>query len=414
MTEGPSAREVLSDRSVRCFLAATTLSTTAVVGQAVALGVRVFDLTGRELDLGVLGLVEFLPSMLLVTVAGGVADRADRRKIARAMLVVESLAAAGLALLAGRDGGSLASILGVVLVFGTARAFANPALRALPANIVDRERLPRLSALYSLSWQLALIAGPVLGGLAYAIDPRLPFAGAALGLASAAGLLGLVRATQQLAGADGDRGTSRLRQALEGLRVIRGNQILLGAITLDLFAVLFGGAVALLPALAQKRLGIGPVGLGWLRAAGGIGAASMAAILAVRPVRARVGRALFAAVGIFGAATIVLGITRSAPVAFVAILVLSAADAVSVFIRVTLTPLVVPDELRGRVLAVEAVFIGASNELGAFESGVAGQLLGPALAVSLGGVATLVVVGVAALAFPALGRVDRFSDLTER
>ena len=203
-----------------------------------------------------------------------------------------------------------------------------------------------------------------------------------------------------------------LHTALEGLRLIFRTPILLGAISLDLFAVLFGGAVALLLAIADEQLGVGAVGLGVLRAAAGVGAAIMAVTLALRPINRRVGRSLFVAVGIFGIGTIVLGITHSFAIAFVSLLVLSAADAVSVFIRATLTPLVTPASARGRVLAVENVFIGASNELGAFESGVAGQLLGLAPAVVLGGGMTLVVAGVWTVLFPSLRDVDRFSDLS--
>jgi predicted MFS family arabinose efflux permease len=198
------------------------------------------------------------------------------------------------------------------------------------------------------------------------------------------------------------------REALEGLRFIRSNPILLGAISLDLFAVLFGGAVALLPAIAEDRLGVGAVGLGWLRAAGGIGAAVVTVFLSLRPVQRLVGRVLLVAVAIFGAVTIVLGVTRSFAVAFVALAVLAGADSVSVYVRATLVPLMTPSEMRGRVLAVENVFIGASNELGAFESGVAGELLGSAGAIVLGGAATMIVALTWWLSFPALKGVDRF------
>ena len=187
--------------------------------------------------------------------------------------------------------------------------------------------------------------------------------------------------------------------------------MLLGAISLDLCAVLFGGAVALLPAIAEERLGVGPAGLGWLRAAGGIGASLVTICLAIRPLRRRVGSTLFFVVGVFGAATVGLGLTRSFWIAFAMMLVLSGADAVSVFIRSTLVPLVTPDEVRGRVLAVESVFIGASNELGAFESGVLGQAIGASGSIVFGGVATMVVVVVFARLFPALRHVDRFEDL---
>ena len=201
-----------------------------------------------------------------------------------------------------------------------------------------------------------------------------------------------------------------LHEALEGLRFIRTQPVLLGAISLDLFAVLFGGAIALLPAIAEDRLGVGAVGLGWLRAAGGIGAAIVTVTLAVRPLHRRVGRTLLTVVAIFGVFTIVLGVTHSFTVAFVAMAVLSGADAISVFIRATLVPLITPEGKRGRVLAVENVFIGASNELGAFESGVAGELLGTAGAVVLGGAATLAIAGLWWFVFPALRNVDRFPE----
>jgi MFS family permease len=202
-----------------------------------------------------------------------------------------------------------------------------------------------------------------------------------------------------------------LRSATEGLHFIRRTPILLAAISLDLFAVLFGGAVALLPAIAEEQLNVGDVAYGWLRAAGGIGAASMAAFLAIRPLRRHVGKVLLVAVAIFGAGTIVLGSTSSYVIAFAAVLILSAADMVSVFVRGSIVPLVTPDEKRGRVSAVENVFIGATNELGAFESGVAAQAFGTPATVIGGGIATLGIVGVWWFGFPALRDIDQFSDL---
>jgi predicted MFS family arabinose efflux permease len=204
-----------------------------------------------------------------------------------------------------------------------------------------------------------------------------------------------------------------LHEAVEGLRFVRSQPILFGAISLDLFAVLFGGAVALLPAIAEDRLGVGAVGLGWLRAATGIGAGLVALFLTVRPVSRHIGRTLLMTVALFGVGTIALGVTTSFAVAFVALLVLSGADAVSVFIRSTLVPLVTPHDKRGRVLAVEAVFIGASNELGAFESGVVGQLLGPATAIVIGGVATLAIAALWWGVFPALRSVDAFPAISD-
>jgi hypothetical protein len=200
-------------------------------------------------------------------------------------------------------------------------------------------------------------------------------------------------------------------QALEGLRFIRRTPLLLAAISLDLFAVLFGGAVALLPAIAEKRLGVGAVGLGWLRAAGGIGASITAAALAARPFRHKVGRWLLIAVAVFGVATVVLGVTRSYVVAFIAMFLLTSADMVSVFVRGTLVPLATPNAMRGRVLAVEQVFIGASNELGAFESGVAAALFGLVVAIASGGLATLAIVGLWWVLFPSLRDVDTFDEV---
>ena len=323
----------------------------------------------------------------------------------------------------------------------------------MPPDIAPDGGLPRLVAFTSVGWQIALIAGPVIAGFLYLVGPGAPFVfcvvlsgigavtvqfarprrgrfqgapsspeveGAALvDLAdenrAAETIVGTIEApdqpmqtTAQLR--DPPTRAGRFREAFEGLRVIRRNPLLLGAISLDLFAVLFGGAVALLPSLAENRLGVDAVGLGWLRAATGIGATIVTVGLSIRPVRRHIGRNLFLVVALFGAFTIVLGLTRSFAVAFVSLLLLSAADSVSVYIRSTLVPLVTPSPARGRVMAVESVFLGASNELGAFESGVAGQLLGTSGAVVLGGVATLGVVGVWTFLFPALGRMDRFPD----
>jgi predicted MFS family arabinose efflux permease len=290
----------------------------------------------------------------------------------------------------------------------------------LPADVVAPEDLPWLVARNSITFQAALIAGPVLGGSLYAVDPRAPFLAMAVLLAVAAVTIQLVSVrpfdrrpatgatTGATTGASGRSSRPSVREAVEGLRVIRAQPILLGVISLDLFAVLFGGAVALLPAIAEERLGVGAVGFGWLRAAGGIGAAVVTIGLARRPIRRHVGRILLLVVAAFGLFTIVLGLTQSFVVAFLAMAVLTGFDAVSVFIRGTLVPLVVTADTRGRVLAVENVFIGASNELGAFESGVAGQVLGTSAAVVLGGMATIAIAGVWWVVFPALRNTDRF------
>ena len=416
--EGPpdtGVREVLGNRSAVSLLLAMTLATMASTAQFTALGKFVFDSTRRPLDLGLIGLAEFLPAAVLVVVSGSLADRFDRRRVAALAFFGEAAVVVALAAVAATTLDGIALVLGVVVLFGTCRALGAPSGRALPAMVVAPRTVPRMMAFFSGSWQVGLIAGPVLGGFLYVVSPSAPFVASA-GLLLVAGLLLLTLKYDpdaDLATADRDDPDDRpgLRSALEGLRFVRRTPILLGAISLDLFAVLFGGAVALLPAIATDRLGVGAVGLGWLRAAGGIGAALTTAFLAARPLRRHVGRKLFAAVAVFGLTTIVLGVTRTYAVAVVAILLLSAADAVSVFVRVSLVPLVTPNEVRGRVFAVENVFIGASNELGGFESGVAAALLGVPVAVALGGVATLVVVGLWSWWFPALRDVDHFADL---
>lgn len=398
-------------RSVVALLTSTLCSSTAITLVTTVLGKLVFDLTGSELALGLLGLAEFAPAALLVFVTGPVADRLDRRRVASVALLLEATTIAGMALYAASDPTSSGPIFVLVVAFGTFRAFANPATRSLPADTVSSERLPWLVARQSITWQASAIFGPVLGGFLYVAGVGIPFAvGAALVVVGAVVILFV---QPRPVATRPERARPGLKDAMEGLRFVRSEPILFGAITLDLFAVLFGGAVALLPAIAEDRLAVGAVGLGWLRAAIGVGAAGVTLVLAFRPLRRRVGPILLASVALFGVGTIVLGVTTSFVVAFVSLMVLSGADAVSVFIRSTLVPLVTPHDKRGRVLAVEMVFIGASNELGAFESGVVGQLLGPAVAVVVGGIGTLAVAGLWFRIFPALARVDRFPEAAD-
>ena len=424
--------------SVVALLVSVFCSSAAAMAQATVLGKVVYDLTSSELDLGLLGLLEFAPAFLLVLVTGAVADRFDRRKVAAAGAASEAVVAAALGWYAGRNPTSVTPIFVLVVLFGVGRAFAAPAARSMPADMMPPSRLPWLVARNSGAWQAAIIVGPVMGGLLYTVNVRLPFAASAVLLIVAATTILLVRlrpraevpggpaaepspaeiraaAAREAAvePAEGHTtaaapGGGSVHDAMEGLRFVRRQPILLGAISLDLVAVLFGGAVALLPAIAKDRLGVGAVGLGWLRAAGGIGAGITTLGLAARPLARRVGRTLLLVVALFGLFTIVLGVTRNFTVAFVAMIALSGADAVSVFIRATLVPLVTPDDKRGRVLAVENVFIGASNELGAFESGVLGQLIGTSGSVIFGGLATLATSLGWYFLFPALRKVDRF------
>jgi MFS family permease len=405
----PSARQVAGDRQVAMFLLAQATLTIAVTLQGAALAKHVYDITDSAFALGLLGLVEFMPALLLLPLTGSVADRFDRRRVAATAFTVEIGVSLLLFLYATTSPTSAVPIFGLAALFGTVRAFGSPAMRAVPPLIAPDGGLPRVIAMYSATWQFGMIVGPATSGLLYEIDPAVPYVAAAVGAALGAVATMAVhyrRPQQRTAPAQ----SPTWHHALEGLRFVRRRPILLGAISLDLFAVLFGGAVALLPAIAEDRLHVGNIGYGWLRAAPGVGAVIVSALLAVRPLRHHVGSALFGAVAAFGVLTVVLGITRSYAVAFVALVLLAAADSVSVFIRATLVPLATPDHMRGRVSAVENVFIGASNELGAFESGVAAAVLGVGPAVVLGGVATMAVVGLWNVWFPALRRVDTFDD----
>ena len=392
---------------------ATFLSMAMTIGQITILGKQVFDMTGRPLYLGLLGLAEFVPAFLLAPISGMVADRFERRLVFAWGLGGEALASIGLYFYVASDPTSVLPIYGLAVAFGTARAFLMAVSRALPVDLAPEGARERMVALNVAGWQAGFIVGPVTFGFAFEVDPALPYLLAAGSSAAAIGLLMLVPSgdVRRAALAAGAGVRAGLAHALEGLRYVRRNRVLLGAISLDLFAVLLGGAMALLPAIAEERLGVGAVGLGWLAAAVGIGASAVMVALSVRPLQRRVGPSLMAAVATFGVGTIVLGLTRSYIVAFAALAVLGGADAVSIFVRGTIVPLATPEEMRGRVLAVEYVFIGGSNELGAFESGVAGALLGVAGAVVFGGVGTLAVVAIWLLWFPELRSIDRFAEV---
>ncbi len=407
-----STREVLRLPAVRAMLVYSTALSSGLMLQAAAIGKHVYDITGREIDIGWIGLVEFLPAAFLVLLTGVVADRFARKRVV--MIGVAGELASSLAMLfyARTNPTAVAPIFLIALLYGVSRAFIAPAARSIWPSIAPPGGLPAVVALSSAAYTSAMIVGPAMSGLLYSIDPWVAYAGSSVLITI--GWVSFTRVKVPSVVTQTPMSRPTLHDAVEGLRFIRRTPILLAAISLDLFAVLFGGAIALLPVIAEERLGVGDVAYGWLRASAGIGAALMAVFLAVRPVRTKVGHKLFFVVAIFGVGTVVLGLTRSYFVAFFAVLIISAADMVSVFIRGSIVPLVTPDEKRGRVLAVENVFIGASNELGAFESGVASQAVGAAGAVVGGGVATVGVAGLWWLMFPALRNVDTFSDLEER
>ncbi len=407
---GLTTGEVLRFGSVRALLVANGVLYTGVALQAAALGKQAYDITGRAADLGWIGLAEFLPAMLLVLVTGTVADRFDRKKVAVIAISGEVLTSVALMFYAFSDPTEVWPLFVIAFLYGISRAFVAPATRTMPPMVAPIGGLPKVIALAAATWTGATILGPAMSGFLYAIDPWVAYAVSSALIATSIFLIAGLRFERQPDPPDPDDKPT-FRSAVEGLVFIRRTPILFAAIALDLFAVLFGGAVALLPAIADDQLGVGDVAYGWLRAAPGIGAAAMALFLAARPVERHVGRVLLVAVAIFGAGTVVLGVTDRYAVAFVALLVLSAADMVSVFIRSSIVPLVTPDEKRGRVMAVENVFIGASNELGAFESGLVGQAIGIPATVIGGGIATIAVVGVWWVGFPALRNVDRFDEL---
>jgi len=413
-----SASQVLRSPGVSPLLIASFTLTCGVMLQAATLGKFIFDITNSALDIGWLGLAEFLPAALFVLVTGTVADRFNRKKVSLIALSGQ-LASSILFVLYARNSApgllpsSATPIFFIAFFFGFSRAFAAPAMRSIPPMIAPPGGLPRLIAMYSATWTGAAIIGPAISGFLYAVDPWIAFATSAVLIAFGMLCFSFITLPEVTAPVEKQERPT-LQHAMEGLHFIRRTPVLLAAISLDLFAVLFGGAVALLPVIAEEQLHVGDVAYGWLRAAGGIGAAGMAILLASRPVRRNVGRTLLMVVAVFGGATIVLGTTHVYWVAFFAVLIANGADMVSVFIRGSIVPLVTPDEKRGRVLAVENVFIGASNELGAFESGVVSSLVGTPATVIGGGIATMGIAGIWWLAFPALRDVDRFEDLQDR
>jgi MFS family permease len=412
--------EILRAPSVAAYISANILLYVGLSLQVTTLAKQVYDITKRELDLGWLGLAEFLPIALLVFVTGTVADRYNRKRISQFAMLGELASALLLAWYASTEPTGVFPIFVIAILYGSSRAFLAPSMRPIAAAIAPEGRLPQMIALYSTVWTSAGIIGPAASGFLYSASPVLAYlVGSAL-IGCAITSFSTVRVPPTKRAADDASGELRgvgsnerptLRSAIEGLSYIRRTPILFAAIALDLFAVLFGGAVALLPVIAEERLGVGNIAYGWLRAAAGIGAGSVALLLAIRPLRRHVGKWLLVAVGVFGAGTIVLGLTRTYWIALVAVLVIHGADMVSVFVRGSIVPLVTPDDKRGRVSAVENVFIGATNELGAFESGVAAAAVGVPATVVGGGVFTLGIVGVWWVKFKQLRNVDRFEDL---
>jgi MFS family permease len=405
-----TARDVLRFTNARRMLGSSFAFYIGVSLQVATLGKHIFDTTGRAIDIGWLGLAEFAPIALLVLVSGSVADRFNRKHVAALALTGEMLCAIALVVYSLSGSTAVWPFFVIGVAFGVSRAFLSPATRAMYPMVAPEGGLPPIIAMSSGVWTSAMIIGPAASGFLYSVAPWVAYATTAALIFI--GMIGIMRVQfeREPTPRDPDE-KATLRSAMEGLYFIRRTPILLAAISLDLFAVLFGGAIALLPVIAEEQLNVGDVAYGWLRASAGIGAAAMALLLSFKPLRRNVGKALLLAVAVFGVGTIVLGMTHTYWIAFAAVLILSAADMVSVFIRGSIVPLVTPDSKRGRVSAVESVFIGATNELGAFESGVASQAFGTPATVIGGGVATLGVVAVWWFGFKPLRDIDMFSDL---
>ena len=408
-----TARALLRERDYMVFLATRVAGVLGTVAQSVTMGWQVYDLARADqgvsesaLRVGLLGLATFLPLVVLALPAGVAADRYPRKVILMACFGAEAGLAGVLAWTAASGALSVSTLIAFAFAFGIARAFRGPAGVALAPMLVPPALLPRAIAWNSLAFEAGTIAGPALAGLLVGRWSSAHAYGVALTLylVCIAGLALVRRSTRPAAQAG-----SRLEQIREGLRYIRDNKIVLGAISLDLFAVLLGGATALLPVFARDILAVGPEGFGLMRSAPAVGAAVVALVLASRPIHRRAGRTMFTGVAIFGVATIVFGLSRSFWLSMAALATLGGADMLSVYVRQTLVQIVTPDGMRGRVASVASLFIGASNELGEFESGVTARLFGPVMAAVFGGAASLCVTGLWARLFPTLLKVDRLA-----
>jgi MFS family permease len=385
------------------FLCARSFTEFAAQIGAVAVGWHVYALTHSAFDLGMVGLTQFLPTAILVFVAGHAADRYKRQRVVQACQVTEGLAAAFLAWGAFAGWLTVPEIFAAVAVFGIATAFESPAEAALLPGVVPDGMLQRATALSTGAFQVAMISGPAIGGLSYALAPSAPFWAMAVFWLLAAALNGAIKVKPVASVKE----PPTFAALFAGVHYVRANPAILGTISLDLFAVLLGGATALLPIYARDILHTGPWGLGVLRAAPAAGALLMTAFLARHPIERRVGMRMFQAVIVFGAATVVFALSHSIVLSLIALGVAGAADTISVVIRVSLVQLSTPDAMRGRVSAVNYLFINASNQLGEFESGMVAALFGAVPAAVLGGIGTIAVALLWMRLFPTLRDVER-------
>ena len=397
----------LHHRDFALYVVATVATAFAIEMSFVAIGWQVYAIHRDPLDLGLVGLAMFVPLPLLALPAGHLADRYPRRTVLALSIGLDAAVAMGLLAVTRAGADETWPFFLLAFATGVASALGAPAGRAMTPSLVPQELLVRAFAQRSAAFQASVICGPALGGLLFALQPELVYA-----VATGFSLVALAAILALRSGREGvGSGSPDLRSVLGGVLLVRRTPVLLGAISLDLFAVLFGGAVALLPVFARDVLEVGPAGLGVLRAAPAVGALGAAIVLTRRPVRRRAGGTLLTVVALYGVTMIVFGLSETMWISLIALAAGGAVDMVSVVLRQTILPLVTPDELRGRVNAVEMVFISASNELGAFESGVAAALLGAVPAVVIGGVLTIGVALTWTRLFPALRHVDRLDEL---
>jgi MFS family permease len=405
-------RSPFAYRDYRFYWTARLAATVGQMAMVIVIGWQVYDIARQTMgirdaafQLGLVGVVQFVPLFALTLIAGWAADRIDRRYIARAVMALEMLCAAILFWATWTGAISLPILFAVAALLGVARAFAGPAFGALAPNLVPREILPQAIAMSSMAWQAGSIAGPAIGGLLYDVTPHLPYAVSTILFGVAfLGVL-LIRPIERVAI---QGGRSPIRQMVDGLSYVRRNRLVLGAVTLDLFAVLLGGATAMLPVYARDILMVGPEGLGPLRAAPAVGATLTAFYFSFRPLKTNVGTKMLVAVVVFGAATAVFGLSRWLPLSLAMLALLGAADMFSVYIRQSLIQLYTPDEMRGRVGAVSTLAISASNELGEARSGFVAALIGPVVATVAGGIGAILVTLVWAGLFPELRRARTF------
>jgi len=402
-----SSPGLLQQRPFVLFWLARLASTMGYQMLALTIGWQIYEITNSAFALGLVGLIQFVPAVVLTLLIGHAADRYDRRVIVRTAHCIYALAAAMImtALLTGTLSRNL--LFTAVFIIGCARAFEMPTAHALAPTLVPSSLISRAVAAWTSANQTAVICGPALGGLLYAISPVLIGVVCLFFFACSITLITLV----QVRGPAPLREPPTFKSVLAGIHYIRSRRRLLGVITLDLFVVILGGATALLPIFARDILAVGPIGLGLLRSAPAVGALITAIVLANHPIERHIGRKMFAVVGIFGVATIAFGLSSYFPLSLLALAILGASDAVSIVIRFSLVQIETPDAMRGRVSAINYLFVGSSNTLGDFESGMVAAWLGAIPSVVIGGLGSLLVAGIWMMLFPDLRRIDRFEPV---